>query len=1402
MARTPAAIFAIVLALLTTTFTAFIATAAADNENVYDDEEQGESHEGDTFIFDAFINPSEITDGTEGFDDDNEPGNDAGPHNGIVRTWDTITYPVKLTVNSKTEEAVNDVVLRFSGTLDGGIGDDRVNAKFSSGGTEDIENGVVSFEQEYTIGQSGSSIMFPIVLDVLGATHGVELTPEISVEVISVDGEDVEPGSMVTHFDNLPTTTTSAKVNIKPFVDLAFPGLGMPYYPYSGITGNDDDVENIHGVSVSWGLDNLDNKTDNRGATFPHADGEIQYRIELSGEVTWNQGNEPTRPLNFSGTDTPFMLYDHMPIGRQVDSDHPTGLNWQHSIGRENMLAEGRSYWWQYGSRYNAPHSFMNDKWRNTPPRNSVLDSGEWRVGPAEIDDHVVTYRGVNSDYRIGSTFPTERNYSANFSAAYSEDDRIFASHSFLARSPNEYRLGGENNPDRRSNSVNYRMEVYLEGYVDENGAYHDLGDKRVRRSFTEDSVPEGLALQNDFTSYPSNVELGTHRANRTAPGSKGDASIIIGEDVQYRARISSQFPFQGGTQIVYRWNTDAFELTERYAEEGEANFRQEGYQDLSLVRHRNDDAAPHQMIRYGVPRFDRSDNEFDTFVRKGKDDYDWYDTYNEAIEHGVIGAIMNDITAPTGLRPSSSVRVPLKVKHENIGTGAVTKDGTAIVVTSNGYAYLDRNRSEMVNITENNNYNNPSEWDAEGNLLNMQSPRTIATNFETLAVIPARTDSTIEAERSSYYNSDIIDWTVRSNIVLPEAGIPEGIDPDIRVEQTLPRGLDYVAGSGRIGDMIREPEGVTDSNGKTTLSWRLHINDVDLSLPDITFQTSINPHALNQNSSQSSVRVDNVITSPLDLRSENFRSDSASVTILKVGMVGVYGMIDATHGDRNSEFTVTMRPYTTISEESNVKTLTHLPLSGDMAGSRYSGDAVFTDIRTIVDREYDGDVTVYLNNNPVYSDEPHRIDTSTGGWYKMTGSTDVTSAVSVLLHVEGVLSSLDDVLLNMTIQTSDNEFGDRYMTEAVINSDTNYPLSAVSNRVQYLIRADLEIGIDRFRIYTNTDTDGLPTSTWISQVVLEPDNVRDTELTFAIYNTNSGEMVVSKTLEQEEIPSRLELMIPPDVLAPDSMQNYEVRIQDYDTDKVWLIAGMEAVDTNGYTSSRVTLTEDDEHEDGIVRHEGVVATERVAGEEEMDYFHERIAITHTPESELEVKSGYAFNLQTEIAYENDLLADVGERLGVPFKTDSIIRVANDLIDSTLSHYDSSAEQSPVLLDRQDVNNTPTGSETQYQLPPVYLEHGSGYAFTNAQIEAGDVDESMVQSGGYRLYVPVWINDTGMFPTNLQHDRRIGSNRIGFDVKRDVNVYAYMFSHTDSETPDEDELLIHPMVQDEIPDDW
>ena len=1293
--------------------------------------EDGGIKQHDMFEFEAFIKHADIADGTEPFDSNNESGNDSGEDNKIVRSWDTVTYPLKITVNPKKADRLENIKLKISGTLDNGITDDRVNASFAIGGTEDMDDKKVSFVQDYTIERTGNSIMVPVTVEVKGAKPGVVLTPDLKVEVESVDGEKIS--GVVTAFENLPGVTVSAKVNIKPYLANGLRGTGYPHYPYSNIKNEGDDLTGVQAFSVAWGVEKLAGKSDIRGATFPDADGEISYTIELSGDVYWD--NKPKKHgreyFDFEGRDTPIHFFDHRPI-QDVNR----------TVGSENTLSDGLSYYFPYADYYRAPRSYMDplsDKKIKSESYRSVWDSGDWGISEPEQSKRTITYTGENTGFRIGSTFPNTYGYTNKMDRyiIYGKNDKVFSSHSFLVDIQNEYRVGGRNNPHDYTNNVYYRVKLTLDEYTDPDGNVTTY-DKSLNTTFTLRNGTGGMSAYGTYQLYPSKGYVSPKQPyNWNTP--VGDGSILTGQDVYFTPRLNPSDDLYGGYEGVYRWNTDAFALTKTYAEQAEKNILSRGYRNLSFNWVKND--TDHQKIYYGVARF--KDNSFENFTSKDGDDYDWYETYDEASAHGPVGAMLSDVRAKVGGMKSGAVMIPLKVKHDNIGFGSVTKDDTPVIAVVNARAYLDEGREKMIDVTKNRSYGNYSKWDGNGNLLDIQRPLGGAVNFDTLAVVPAKTATTLKSDKDTYYNSETIQWTSSSSIVLPESGIPDGVDAGVKVTQTLPKGLTYKTGSGQVEDERTEPAIVKNEDGTTDLVWDLLISNQTRKIPTITFDTTINPFALSANGVQSSVAVKSVIESALDGGPSDARTDTVSVTVLKVGMVGIFETINKIKGEKNSDYTVTLSPYTTIEDEEGVTGLTHLPLSGDDLGSDYTGTADIRSISLDTERVNDEPVVIYLNKNPVYSDKPQDVDVAKGGWYEYTGEDDqLDGVVSLLFYVEGKMTNKDDINIDVTVQTNDNEFGDKYLNETVINSATDYKLSPVSNRVRYTIRADLELALERFQIYTNKADKGLPTSIRVAQTVAEPDVVKEKDITLAIYETDSGDKVAEKTYKQEDLERENEIKIPADVLEKATQKNYEVRIEGYDENKIWVRENEGSIDTDGHTSKEETLTIA-AAEAGDLTFEGVVMTERELGKD-MEEFHETWTVEEIPEPD--VKSGYGFTLQPKLEYTNELMSAVRGKINLIHSPGVELAVDHRLIDPTLEYYDEDASYSGDEKVKLDMlrEETPDGAvfTSSYGLPQMVLEQETGLMYTKNQKENGEIEGTPLQADN-KLYVPVWIDDVG-----------------------------------------------------------
>lgn len=1352
-------------------------------------EEDGGIKSTENFDFEAFINHDNVRDGTEPFDKDNAAGNDMDDHNKIVRSFDSVTYPLKVTVNPKKVDKLENIKLRLTGTLDGGIEDGRANARFAVGGVEDMSTGVVSFTQEYTIAQTGNSVMIPVSIEVQGARPGAVLKPKLKVEVVSVDGLALS-SPVATTFNSLPSVQVSAKVNIRPLIGTGLTGNGIPYYPYSAIVPDTKEKWNTHAVSVTWSADKLPGKTDLRGATFPDPKGKIKYRMVTNGFVTWDAApvRTDTVQYDFEKKDLPVLLLDHQEI-------YPTTAK----VGAPGTFMDGIPYNYRYAGTYTAPRSKMANFKQATIEKvgyHSVWDSGAWSLSGPSVSKSQVAYEGENTGYTIGSTFPYYRADGWNGSPIYDQSIRAFSSHAFLLRMSNEYRINGPLNKENLANNAYYRVGVYLDKYVAPDGD-ETVFNKSASVAFDERNNPNGsYSVQNTFFAYPSGRELGTPNKGWSEI-SKGDASTLVGENVYLHTALGSSVPSPGGFRALARWNTDSFELTPAFAKAGKDSIMAYGYYDQNINRVVNDTKT--QEVLFGVQKFPKSDNKWETWVKKGIDDYDWYTTYEEAIKHGPVGSFQNNVTAPTGPKWTTAGNLPLRVKHENIGVGSVTKDGSHNLSMTNYYPYADEERTIRIDVTKNSTMKNPAEWDKNGTMVLKQSPSGSTVPYETLGIQPAFASSLIDSDKDTYYNSETVHWTVTNSLVLPTSGLPDAFDTSVQVTQTLPKGLTYKPGSGVVGSTKKEPSVTKNADGTTTLLWDILFSLADGGKVDtVQFDTTINPFALSSGV-QSSLEVKNVIATDLDQRPVKMRTTSKSITVLKVGMVGIYETIDKQDGKKNSAFELTLNPYTTIEDERDVTGLSVLPQDGDDLGSTFAGTANLADINIDSTRKYDGETEVYLNDAVVKTTRPHEVDTTSGGWYKYDGKVqDISKAKTVLFKVDGLLANTDDVKVRLTIQTKDNQFGNMYFNETVINSATDYKLSPMSNRVRYTIRADLELALERVRAYTWSGNQ--PVSVRVAKTVINANAVADEDITLGIYETKTNKRIASKVfkpdeLQRENVIQVLSARIPYGTEAP-YKANIEARIEGVNTDTIWVKDGEEKLNVDIYKSTAANLYADPTSH-AAQTFKGVTVAEREFGKP-IQLYYETMSISKTPT--IKLKAGYGFGYTFDVVYSNEILADVQSKLPVKASVKGSILLDDRLLDKTYKSVENTSDgASYIALDSEIDGTYFSGTKTVYNLPESYIEQKTGNSYTQNQMIAMKADMNDPKefvAGGKKFYVPVWMDATGDYdivPMSSIGENGLGSNRMTFMGTHKANIFAYMFGHTDSKTSDLDELLIQPM---------
>ena len=408
---------------------------------------------------------------------------------------------------------------------------------------------------------------------------------------------------------------------------------------------------------------------------------------------------------------------------------------------------------------------------------------------------------------------------------------------------------------------------------------------------------------------------------------------------------------------------------------------------------------------------------------------------------------------------------------------------------------------------------------------------------------------------------------------------------------------------------------------------WDFLLNN-DIKVPNILFSTDINPLKLDSGVITTE-HIDTIVESDIDKRRESLRTGSHDITVLKIGQVGVAESIEKEFGDKNSDYTLHLRPYTTIEDEYGVKGLTHVPSKNDKYGSQFSGTTWLKDVSIQSEKE----LKVYVNQQVVDVKDPNQVDVTKDGWMSYEDAKRdgvLANTKSIYFVIPGMLSNKDQPIIDLTFGTKDNQFHDIYYNSVLTNSDTHYPVSPISNKVSYQIKAQLELALRKIQIYTDQSKNGLPVNVYLNKDLIQ-DIGKDLTFKVNLYRKDTNELMDSQIFRGSDDVSVVKMKIPSSKLSKDDMHLYEARIEGYNTNRVYAVKDKDKVDTEGYTSAEKVI----KAEDKDLNYKGVVMTEREVGFDMVKYYE----TIHVPAKTLpKAKTGYGYDLPNyEVAYKNEL---------------------------------------------------------------------------------------------------------------------------------------------------------------------
>ena len=301
---------------------------------------------------------------------------------------------------------------------------------------------------------------------------------------------------------------------------------------------------------------------------------------------------------------------------------------------------------------------------------------------------------------------------------------------------------------------------------------------------------------------------------------------------------------------------------------------------------------AEHILYKYGVYKTDPENgvvginNINAATIAK----FDWYDTAEEALEHGKLAGIYVKETK-FGFKSYNSVRAKFTINND------VNNVGKVAALRQFAYAYAGSTTFR------------PTTYDAYGNITSGQSTSDIGTSVIILGLKSSLTLKTTDTDSTGGLKQayDVQDGEIHLNIkpVLSSGKNPSDSDrfvDNIKVKVILPNGLSYHNGSAN-----KIPSSVTvNSSGQTVIEWiydNWQVNHSAPDYPEINFTADISASLENN----ASLNINSTIFTPEDLREvKTFRTSEYGVVISNLAGSKALMTVDKTLMDKGESFNIT----------------------------------------------------------------------------------------------------------------------------------------------------------------------------------------------------------------------------------------------------------------------------------------------------------------------------------------------------------------------------------------------------------------------------------------------------------------------------------------------------------------
>ena len=945
----------------------------------------------------------QIITGTGPWDANDNAGNDSSADNNIVRSFDQVTWNVDITMALKSGVSV--------GGLNGGTIDFEVslpdslanivkwdlnsmtwveNAQLSSDGTK--LTGSYSMDSSKQSVPGKQTLIF--ILKVGGATNGTEIAPKFNFKLAG--NNDSEKAS---------AQSSTVIVSSIPKYDISIDDLDMTYDV--DINGN---YQKLYKYGLSFKLLGDNTSKGVKGIEIP--------KNNLSFDIKYNMKRKPISGSDYTDITKNLGLYNY-----KYNAYDNKGLG-----NPENSIADIPDSFLVSGGAY--PYStIVGDE------TSAVYKNGNLTM----VDDNNGTIHVTINDFGIGESFPSKLDWGIPITI---EKGYISVGLFYMAVDMNEETMAENTQSYMEYDATNFQVTTIGDSICNSEV-------KTDNNKITTNFVAFGEGIFSKETLYTQDAQqLATPYGNGNAKNYLGTEGLEITNRVT-NAMSNPKAYWIYDADILTKLDDKSIEPTTKYGQECIATGTY-GKTDIKF-----------NLLYAG--KKDKTGWTSDQEMLDAKmEDLVYFDTLDELKSAGYT-CVATLAESQSGVVKSGielDLRIPVKIK-ENAVIGSVAQALTDVRIYTEDNQ-VDRSTQTHLKTTYIDDYPTPTwkaenvpyvktKYDDNGQMISGTHAGSYPAG-NSLLILGAKQVISIKSldennnEKTNFdigKNENVVKYEVTPQITNPSGKVGSS-NVTIKVEVTLPKGLEYMIGSSE----YEEPEIVNNSNGTTLLTWYKYDCQINKDIEAIKFKASIDNESENGQSYEISAVMSEVVgedgLSKVGNSELKNRTAQNYISIINLASHRAYKEVDEPIIEKNGDVKYKV-VYENKTDEriEKFQLLDILPYTNDGRGSNFSGTYTVGSInvkQTINGVEQNnGNLKLYITN----SDSVKDMDAKNTGigidsiWSEKTiGQTLNESAKGIAL--KGALVGKTKVELEITLKTNGNNANDIYANNAMVQVYTD----------------------------------------------------------------------------------------------------------------------------------------------------------------------------------------------------------------------------------------------------------------------------------------------------------------------------------------------------------------------------